>query len=61
MADYMAEQTGIRVTAETVRAHLKAADIVISRTDPLANIRSLENVDNIVVVMKDGQVVKDIR
>jgi transposase len=31
LADYMAEQTGIRVTAETVRAHLKAAEIVISR------------------------------
>jgi transposase len=31
LADYMAEQTGIRVTAETVRAHLRAADIVISR------------------------------
>ena len=31
LADYMAEQTGIRVTAETVRAQLKAADIVVSR------------------------------
>lgn len=39
----------------------KLADIVISKTNPLANIRSLEKVDNIVVVMKDGQVVKDLR
>jgi transposase len=31
LADYMAEQTGIRVTAETVRVHLKEAEIVISR------------------------------
>lgn len=31
LADYMAEQTGIRVEAETVRVHLKAADIVLSR------------------------------
>ena len=31
LADYMAEQTGIRVTAETVRIHLKAAEIVMSR------------------------------
>jgi transposase len=31
LADYMAEQTGIRVEAETVRIHLKAADIVLSR------------------------------
>jgi transposase len=31
LADYMAEQTGIRVTAENVRQHLKEADIVLSR------------------------------
>ena len=31
LADYMAEQTGIRVSTETVREHLKAADIVLSR------------------------------
>jgi transposase len=31
LADYMAEQTGIRVEAETVRAYLKEAEIVLSR------------------------------
>lgn len=31
LADYLAEQSGIRVEAETVRCHLKAADIVLSR------------------------------
>jgi len=31
LADYMAEATGIRVEAETVRRYLKAADIVLSR------------------------------
>jgi transposase len=31
LADYLAEQTGIRVEAETVRMHLKAAEIVLSR------------------------------
>ena len=31
LADYMAERTGIRVKAETVRLHLKKADIVLSR------------------------------
>jgi transposase len=31
LADYMAEQTGIRVSEKTVRRHLKAADIVLSR------------------------------
>jgi transposase len=31
LADYMAEQTGVRVEYETVRVHLKAAGIVLSR------------------------------
>ncbi len=31
LADYMAEQTGIRVSGETVRHYLIAADIVLSR------------------------------
>ncbi len=31
LADYMAEQTGIRVGDETVRCHLRAAGIVLSR------------------------------
>jgi len=31
LADYLAEQTGLRVEAETVRVYLKAADIVLSR------------------------------
>jgi transposase len=31
LADYMAEQTGIRVEYETVRVHLKEAGIVFSR------------------------------
>jgi transposase len=31
LADYMAEQTGIRVSYETVRQVLKAGDIVLSR------------------------------
>ena len=31
LADYMAEQTGIRVEAETVRVHLKVNEIVLSR------------------------------
>jgi transposase len=31
LADYMAEQTGIRVSPDTVRRRLKEADIVLSR------------------------------
>jgi imidazolonepropionase-like amidohydrolase len=39
----------------------KAADIVITKTDPLRDIRSLADTSNIVLVMKDGQIVKDLR
>ncbi len=39
----------------------KLADIVIVKTNPLQDIRSLENNDNISVVMKDGKIVKDLR
>jgi imidazolonepropionase-like amidohydrolase len=39
----------------------KLADIVVSRTDPLADIRSLENPNNLVLVVKDGKIVKDLR
>ena len=39
----------------------KLADIVIARTDPLADIRSLEKLENIALVMQDGKVVKDRR
>ena len=38
----------------------KLADVTVSRTDPLADIRSLENNDNIVLVLKDGMVVKNV-
>lgn len=41
----------------------KLADVVICKTDPLADVRSLENTSNIVIVlvMKDGQEVKEAR
>lgn len=39
----------------------KYGDVVITRTDPLADIRSLEDTNNIAFVMKGGEVVKDIR
>ncbi len=39
----------------------KFADIVISKTNPLKGIKSLGNPDNIVMVIKDGKIVKDIR
>lgn len=36
----------------------KLADVVIVKMNPLQDIRSLENNDNITLVMKDGEVVK---
>lgn len=39
----------------------KLADVVISSSDPLADIRSLEDTDNIKLVLKGGVRVKDLR
>ncbi|MBI1257794.1 MAG: amidohydrolase family protein [Chloroflexi bacterium] len=39
----------------------KLADLIITKTDPLTDLRSLEKPDNIVVVMKDGRIEKDLR
>ncbi|KAA0258748.1 MAG: amidohydrolase family protein [Chloroflexi bacterium] len=39
----------------------KLADIILVKTNPIQDIRSLEKVDNISLVMKDGRIVKDIR
>lgn len=55
-----AECLGWQDRVGTVEAG-KLADVIVTKTDPLADIRSLEDVDNIVLVMKDGRVVKDIR
>lgn len=38
----------------------KLADVIVCQTDPLADIRSLENVDNIRLVIKDGRIVKNL-
>jgi len=38
----------------------KLADIVISKEDPLKNIKSLGNPDNILLVIKDGMIVKNL-
>ncbi|MBM4241644.1 MAG: amidohydrolase family protein [Euryarchaeota archaeon] len=39
----------------------KLADVVISKPDPIADIKSLGDPDNIVLVMKDGKIFKDLR
>lgn len=37
----------------------KLADVIVAKTNPLVDVKSLENGDNIALVMKDGQVVKN--
>jgi transposase len=49
LADYMAEQTGIRVSAETVRRTLKDAGIVLSRPQ-----HTISSPDPEYMVKKDG-------
>ena len=39
----------------------KLADVTITRTDPLTNLQSLEDVANITLVMQGGAIKKDIR
>ncbi|MBE0431187.1 MAG: amidohydrolase family protein [Dehalococcoidia bacterium] len=55
-----AECLGWQDRVGTVEAG-KLADVIITKTDPLGDICSLENADNIVLVMKDGRVIKDLR
>lgn len=38
----------------------KLADLIIAKTDPIADIQSLEHPDNIVMVMKGGRIEKDL-
>jgi imidazolonepropionase-like amidohydrolase len=39
----------------------KIADLVMTPINPLENLRALEDTNNITLVIKDGQIVKDIR
>jgi imidazolonepropionase-like amidohydrolase len=39
----------------------KIADLVMTPINPLENLRALEDTNNITMVIKDGQIVKDIR
>lgn len=55
-----AECLGWEAEVGTIQAG-KLADLIIVKANPLQDIRSLENVDNIAFVMKDGRIVKDQR
>src|SRR5690606_9015624 len=39
----------------------KEADLIITKTNPIENIASLEDTKNIVFVMKKGEVVKNLK
>ncbi|MCA9923396.1 MAG: amidohydrolase family protein, partial [Anaerolineales bacterium] len=54
-----AECLGWQDKVGTVEAG-KLADVIVTKTDPLANVKSLEDVNNIGLVVKDGRVVKNI-
>jgi imidazolonepropionase-like amidohydrolase len=53
-----AERLGWQDKIGTLEAG-KHADIVISKTDPLSDINSLGNPDNIRTVLKEGKIIKD--
>jgi len=55
-----AENLGWEDRVGTVEAG-KLADLILTNTNPLQDIRSLENTDNIPLVMKGGQIYKDLR
>jgi imidazolonepropionase-like amidohydrolase len=52
-----AETLGWEERLGTLEAN-KLADVVVVKTDPLADIRSLEEASNVVCVMQDGRVLK---
>ena len=39
----------------------KLADIIICKKDPIFNIKSLGNPENIMLVVKEGEIIKDLR
>jgi len=55
-----AELLGLQDKIGTIETG-KLADVVICATNPLRDINSLGNPDNILVVMKEGKIFKDIR
>lgn len=55
-----AECLGWQDRIGTVQAG-KLADVIVTKTDPLADVRSLEDTANVTLVMKGGQIVKDRR
>jgi imidazolonepropionase-like amidohydrolase len=55
-----AQLMGLQDTIGTIEPG-KLADIIICKTDPIKDIKSLGSPDNIEVVIKNGQLLKDMR
>jgi len=55
-----AECLGIEDNVGTIEPG-KLADVIISKKDPIFNIKSLGNPENIMLVIKEGDIVKDLR
>ncbi len=59
--DHQESHRIFRLGGRIAFAQLKLADIIIVKTNPLQDIRSIENVDKVFFIMKGGKILKDQR
>ncbi len=59
--DHQERRGKFRLGGRIALAQLKLADIIIVKTNPLQDIRSIENVDKVFFIMKGGKILKDQR
>ncbi len=59
--DHQESHRMFRLGGRIALAQLKLADIIIAKTNPLQDIRSIENVHKIFFIVKDGKILKDQR
>ncbi len=59
--DHQESRRMFRLGGRITLAQLKLADIIIVKTNPPQDIRSIENVDKVFFIVKDGKILKDQR